>query len=295
MLHMALFFKHTTRALLAVLLMAGPIVPAPAKAEEASVLSESPLRSSPRPIPGFTAVQRGKGLSFHKPNYVQPLTWSPGYQGNESEVVFQISLKQRFLVNNLYFAYTQKSMWQAINRQDSAPFRETNYNPELFLRLLPGDDLLRRWHLDHWGFDIGFEHESNGRSVPESRSQNRLYLAAFRPDGDTLWYFRTWYRLPEDEKTNPLDPRGDDNPMTDDYLGYGEAAWLQHFDRGRLLLARVRGNPQSRKGSIELQLSQPSSDGDVFYLFSLFNGYGETLIDYDDSTTRIGFGLMFNR
>lgn len=277
------------------LLLAALIFPPATRAEEISALSDSPLRISSRPIPGFTAVQRGKGLSFHKPNYVQPLTWSPEYQGDESEAVFQISLKQRFLVNNLYFAYTQKSMWQAINRQDSAPFRETNYNPEIFLRLLPGDDLLRRWHLDHWGFDMGFEHESNGRSLPESRSQNRAYLAAFRPGGDTLWYFRAWYRLPEDPKSGSLDPRGDDNPRIDDYLGYGEAAWLHHFPRGRLLLARVRGNTRTGKGSVELNLSRPSSDGDVFYLLSVFNGYGETLIDHDSSITRIGIGLMFNR
>ncbi|MFP5382650.1 MAG: phospholipase A [Gammaproteobacteria bacterium] len=258
-------------------------------------MTDSPLRLEPKAVPGFTAIQRGKGLSFHKANYVQPATWSPEYQGSESEVAFQISLKQRFLINNVYFAYTQKSMWQAINRGNSAPFRETNYNPEIFLRLLPGDDLLHRWHLDRWGFDLGFEHESNGRALPESRSQNRVYLSAFRPDGDTLWHFRTWYRLPEDPKSGPLDPQGDDNPLTDDYYGYGEIAHRHHFGRNRMLMARVHGNLNTGKGAIEIQLSKPSSDGDVFYLFSVFNGYGETLADYDNSVTRIGFGLMFNR
>lgn len=262
--------------------------------DEQATLDSAPDAAA-KPLPGFSAVQRGKGLSFHKANYLKPLTWSPDYQGDESEVEFQISLKQRFLINNLFVAYTQKSMWQAINRDNSAPFRETNYNPEIFLRLLPGDDLLRRWYLDRWGFDLGFEHESNGRPLPYSRSHNRAYLAAFRPGGDTLWYFRAWYRLPESAKSDPLDPRGDDNPTLDNYLGYGEAAYTHHFSQGHMLLARTRGNARTGKGSVELQLSRPSSDGDVFYLLSLFNGYGETLIDHDTSITRIGFGFMFNR
>lgn len=246
-------------------------------------------------IPGFTATQRGKGLSLHKENYVLPLTWSPDYYGDRSEVAFQVSFKQRLLVDKFYFGYTQKSMWQAIDRDQSSPFRETNYNPEVFLRLLPGDDLLRRWHLDRWGFDLGFEHESNGRSQPESRSQNRLYASAFRPTGDSLWHFRAWYRLPEDPKKTPLSPIGDDNPRVDDFLGYGEVAYSRHFGGGYLWKTKVRGNTNTGRGAVEMHLSRPSSDGDVFYVLTLFNGYGETLIDYDHSVTRIGLGFMFNR
>src|SRR5690606_23542901 len=78
----------------------------------------------------FTVISRGHGLSLHKSNYILPLTWSDDFDGESSEVIFQISFKQRLFINNLYAAYTQKSFWQAWNRQDSAPFRETNYNPE---------------------------------------------------------------------------------------------------------------------------------------------------------------------
>lgn len=284
---------HRAFAVLQRLAMLAAVSITPAAAE--TVIPETLLSAAAHPLPGFTAVQRGNGLSLHKENYLLPLTWSPDYQGHHSEVTFQLSIKQRLLVDKLYVAYTQKSMWQVLDREHSAPFRETNYNPEIFLRLLPGDDLLRKWHLDYWGFDLGLEHESNGQTLPASRSINRLYVAAFRPDGNTLWHFRAWYRLPEDPKSSPLDTRGDDNPLTDDYLGYGEVTYSHHFGAGWLVRAKVRGNTQTEKGALDLQFSKPSSDGDVFYVLSLFNGYGESLIDYDNSVTRVGFGLMFNR
>src|SRR3546814_3000934 len=79
-------------------------------------------------------------------------------------------------------------------------FRETNYNPELFYRWKPHFAIC-----SNCGFDFGGEHESNGLEVPDSRSWNRLYFAAYHEWNHTLLYLKTWYRIPEDPKKDPTD------------------------------------------------------------------------------------------
>ena len=52
------------------------------------------------------------------------------------EAKFQISFKRRLFEYEwvpLYLGYTQKSFWQVYDGPKSRPFRENNYNPEMFL------------------------------------------------------------------------------------------------------------------------------------------------------------------
>lgn len=259
--------------------------------------AETGIATTEEEIPGFAVVQRGHGLSLHKSNYILPLTWSEEWNGRSTEIIYQLSIKQRLFINNLYAGYTQKSFWQAFNHDASAPFRETNYNPEIFYRWLPGDDMFKRWHLDRWGFDAGVEHESNGQTLPESRSINRAYFAPFRTSSDdrTLWYLKFWYRFPENEKNGPLDPGGDDNPDYYRYFGWTQIEYVHEFRNQWMVHAMTRGNLDTGRGAIELHLSMPAHDKSFFWVASVFNGYGESLIDYNHETTRVGFGIMFNR
>ncbi|MEC9082259.1 MAG: phospholipase A, partial [Pseudomonadota bacterium] len=92
----------------------------------------------------------------HQPNYILPITWvddpnalpsSPrlgaidyDYNLENEEAKYQISFKVPLLTGifddrtTFWFGYTQKSFWQVYNQDESAPFRETNYEPELFFR-----------------------------------------------------------------------------------------------------------------------------------------------------------------
>jgi phospholipase A1 len=86
----------------------------------------------------------------------------------------------------LYFAYTNRSFWQLYN-ENSAPFRETNHEPEIFL-LMPTD-----WEL--FGFknsfiNLGFVHQSNGRGGTLSRSWNRIYASFLFEKDDFLLVFK---------------------------------------------------------------------------------------------------------
>lgn len=67
----------------------------------------------------------------------------------------------------LYFAYTQLMFWAL--QQNSKPFRDLTYNPELFYR----QSLV---HTLPVSVDFGWMHNSNGKDGDASRSYNSIYL-----------------------------------------------------------------------------------------------------------------------
>lgn len=241
----------------------------------------------------YDIVSSGHGLSLHKPMYLMPYTYSPQYDGRQTEVVFQLSFKQQLFGLPLYAAYTQKSFWQAYDFSESSPFRETDYNPELFYRYIPADRV--RWF--HLGADVGFEHESNGRGLPDSRSWNRLYAAIFQAEDDHLIYWKWWYRLPADDSKPVTDPERDDNPHIGAYYGYSELTYEQQLWNKQLARAMVRFNPVTGKGAVNLQYTIPNNaaNPDFFWFLYLWQGYGEDLLNYNHSTFRLGVGVSLAR
>jgi phospholipase A1 len=205
-------------------------------------------------------------------------------------MIFQISAKQRLFGTNFYFGYSQRSFWHVYDGDQSRPFRETDYNPELFYRWKPDPQ-----RYGQWGADIGVEHESNGQEVPLSRSWNRIYLAPFRAKGKSLLYVKAWLRIPEAEKETPDDPEGDDNPDIEDHYGYGEVHFQRQIGKGHVIHAMARANPATGHGALNVNLTIPLRDGYGFYHVYLWQGYGESLLDYDDSVTRIGIGFALAR
>jgi outer membrane phospholipase A len=115
---------------------------------------------------------------------------------------------------DLWFGYTQQSHWQVFNKGLSAPFRETNYAPEVFLTL-PTDYTL--FGLRGRFASLGLLHQSNGQSGTLSRSWNRVYAQFGWEYGDRFnLIFQPWYRL----KENADD---DDNPDIRRHVGDFEA------------------------------------------------------------------------
>lgn len=238
----------------------------------------------------YSILSSVKGLSTHRPSYVFPLTYTSDYKGENTEMVFQISAKQRVFGSSFYVAYTQKSFWQYLNQDQSSPFRETNYDPELFYRWIPEGRVFNRW-----AADFGVEHESNGRSIGESRSWNRVYIAPFHAKGKHLAYLKFWYRIPEGDESSEANPNGDDNPDLVDYIGHGELSYSHQIGGKQLLTTWVRGNPATGKGAVAFTWSIPSGGGYAFYGATVFHGYGESLIDYDTKITRLMVGLLLAR
>ena len=243
------------------------------------------------PEEGFQMIHTGSGLSLHKEMYMLPATWSDEYNSQQTEAVFQLSAKHRLFGSRFYFAYTQISFWQAYDYNNSSPFRETNYNPELFYRF--GQIPFRSGHL---GADAGFEHESNGQLPPVSRSWNLLYLNPYYYRSNVLLYVKFRYRIPEDEKAYPGAPVGDDNPDILDFMGYSDVHLYVRFLQKHMIHLMLRGNPDTGKGGLSLNYSLPVPKSDQSFLCLRFShGYGESLVDYKKSINRVGLGIMFAR
>lgn len=258
-----------------------------------SDIADSAVTPSPTspPVKRFQMIQTGSGLSLHKEMFMLPATISEEYNGAQTEAVFQISAKHQLFNTRFYFAYTQISFWQAYDHNNSAPFRETNYNPEIFYRVKTFP-----FQSGYLGGDIGFEHESNGQRIPVSRSWNLLYVCPYYYRSNMLLYLKLRYRIPEDEKTDPGDAVGDDNPDITDYLGYNDLDLFYRFPWRHTVHLRLRGNLSTGKGQVILNYSWPVPKSALSYVIvRLSHGYGENMVDYKRSLTRIGVGIMFAR
>ncbi|MBI5006718.1 MAG: phospholipase A [Nitrosomonadales bacterium] len=183
----------------------------------------------------------------------------------------------------LWGAFTQQAWWQAFNVGNSSPFRESNYEPELIGTFGTGN--AQGWKL----LNLGFSHQSNGRSEPASRSWNRLYLQGGWEWDDICVMGRGWWRLPEKASK-------DDNPDLTRYLGRAEMVvhWLPERDDEIILLLRSNLNAHGHKGFVQLDWASPFKIGRSSQLnFQLTSGYGDSLIDYNHYQTTISIGIVF--
>lgn len=209
---------------------------------------------------------------------------------DNNELKFQISFKTLALKNifksklDLWFAYTQSSRWQIFNEDISRPFRETNYQPEaIFIHPINVD--IGRLNWSYLG--LSFNHQSNGRSLPFSRSWNRIIIeAGFQGNNYTI-QLRPWFRLNED-------PSEDDNPDIDNFIGRGELLFTYAFKRIRIqtnLRHSLRSGSNSR-GSLNIHLDYKLQN-ELSLNFQIFHGYGENMLDYNFKQTMLSIGASF--
>jgi phospholipase A1/A2 len=205
-----------------------------------------------------------------------------------AESKYQISLKARFAQHllgsplSLWGGYTQSSRWQVYNGRASRPFRETNYEPEVML-VWPLSGELMGWKLRMAALSLN--HQSNGRSLPLSRSWNRVIATLAAEHGDWTAELRPWVRLHEAA-------RDDDNPDMEDHIGRAELRLVRHWHAQALtvqLRHSLRGGERSH-GSAQVDWAFPLA-GALHGYVQVFSGHGESLVDYNVQQTKFGLGV----
>lgn len=244
-------------------------------------------------------------LRAYKPVYLFPAFWtsnknempqSPNPNNTVTapepldnlEAKFQLSFKTKIVENlfgdngDIWGGYTQSSRWQVYNADISRPFRETNYEPEVML-VFRNNYSIGGWKGRMTGIQL--THQSNGRSDPLSRSWNRvIFNFGFDRDNWALTV-RPWYRIPEDEND-------DNNADIEDYVGRADATLVYNRNGHEVaLMARhsLRSGDRSH-GAVQLDWGFPINNllrGHI----QVFDGYGESLIDYNHRATYIGLGI----
>ncbi|MGC7559093.1 phospholipase A [Pasteurella sp. PK-2025] len=256
---------------------------------------------APSPYPSRADVLLTKhtgdfvGLMAYEQNYLMG-SWSSGnfFQQDEArkdEIKFKLSVALPFwrgiLGKNSVLAgsYTQKSWFQISNVKHSSPFRESNYEPQLFLAWKTDEHLPWGWTLRD--VETGFNHQSNGRSNEQglSRSWNRLYARASATKGNWIVEFKPWWRIPERA-------REDDNPDITRYRGYFDLSVGYRFDQHQVKFTG-HYHPRSKKGGLEASYHYPITKHIGFYA-QYYAGYGESLVDYQKNIQRIGLGIALN-
>lgn len=287
------------------------------EAQQAEIKETSPAVAEVRETPllkkrmTLEALNRSNRfmLTPHQRNYFFPISYTRNpntvpYRDTDSESLstlskteaeFQLSVK--ILIHedifgdngHLYLGYTNHSLWQLYSDTDSAPFRETDHQPEFILSFTNDWEIL--------GFnnrmnDFSLTHQSNGLGGDLSRSWNRIMLNSVFERGNLAFAFNPWYRIPEPEQEFPNDPHGDDNPDITHYMGNFEfnAAYQR---KSAIFSAMLRNNLDSdNKGAMELGWSFPISSN-LRGQFKYFKGYGHSLIDYNTDMEIFALGIVF--
>lgn len=244
----------------------------------------------------------------YRPTYILPLfyTFDPNlnpsspsqdrqdYTSNDirnTELKFQMSLKTKVAEDlfgtsaDMWFGYTQESHWQVFNEDNSRPFRSTDYQPEIFLTQPVAANLPFGGRLRMLG--AGAIHHSNGQSDPISRSWNRAYLMAGAEWGKFSIVPRLWTRIKNEDSSS------EDNPDIEDFMGYGDIKFLYDLPKQQSLSGTLRYNPKTNKGAAQIDYIYPLTRNVNGYV-QLFQGYGESIIDYNHENTAIGFGIVLN-
>lgn len=205
---------------------------------------------------------------------------------SSGEAKFQISIKTRILQGllddrlDIWAGYTQQAHWQIY--ADSAPFREVNFEPEV----------MALWRVNRdlgplvWRFvNFGLVHQSNGQGGARSRSWNRIYAQfGFESSERFGLLVRPWWRVPESQAH-------DNNPDISSYLGRIDVVGLARLGNHAFELT-IRNNLslQDNRGAVSASWYFPLYRGLKGYL-QVFNGYGESLIDYNHGQTTLGLGF----
>ncbi|MBE6316764.1 MAG: phospholipase [Bacteroidales bacterium] len=202
-----------------------------------------------------------------------------------SDVKFQISFQQRLTKSvlpwntYLYLFYTQKAMWNVFER--SLPFHDLNFNPGIGLSryVILKNQLIGK-------ITMMIEHESNGRDGTASRSWNKISWAGEAYVSPNLMaHAKFWIPIID----------GQYNKDILKYMGVSQAGFQAKStdDKWVLDMTLVKRQGWNLNFNTIVQLGyRINHNSNQFIMLQYYNGYGESMLDYNQYHSRIRFGLL---
>lgn len=224
-------------------------------------------------------------FGLYKDNYFvfgPPINKMPSAQNTNTK--FQISVAQRLTRNilpwgsYLYLFYTQKCFWNVLEK--SMPMTDVNFNPGLGLGkpLFVKDRFIGE-------LKLMLEHESNGRAGEESRSWNKISLAAnILVNPRIIVHAKGWIPFID----------GKHNKDILDYCGIFQVGLSMRTLNDKFcfstLLTKRRGWDFNYNVTLEASYRIYKKHNQYLFL-QFYNGYGEGLLNYNkfNSQLRVGF------
>lgn len=201
-----------------------------------------------------------------------------------SDVKFQISICQRLTKSKLPFdtylflQFTQKVFWNVF--QKSLPMRDLNFNPGIGL----GHLIVHENKYIGKGY-LMIEHESNGKDSIQSRSWNKITLAAaLLLNKNWEMQFKTWIPIVD----------GKENKDILKYKGIFQVATNFRTDNKRFncgVILTKRKTWFSFNTQVELSYKLNKKENQYLFL-QYYNGYGENLLEYNKFTSMLRLGFV---
>ncbi len=202
-----------------------------------------------------------------------------------TNIKFQISVAQRLTKSvlpwgtYLYLFYSQKCFWNVL--EESLPMTDLNFNPGIGLTkpLYVKNRFIGK-------LTLMLEHESNGRDSIESRSWNKLSVAAnIMVDKCLMIHGKVWLPIID----------GENNKDILHYCGIYQTGIQvytpnQRFS-GSVMLTKRLGKIFNYNTVIELSYRIFKRDNQYLFL-QFYNGYGEGLLDYKQYHSQIRLGIV---
>lgn len=244
---------------------------------------------------GIKDTKSYMALYPHKAVYIMPYYYSfstPDVGKLRAETKFQFSFKllidREFFspYGRLYFGYTQTSWFQNYNAEDSRPFRDVDYQPEVFYSYERGVRFLGG---ELKSISFGLVHTSNGERELRSRTQNRLLL-------DVKWehtlgrgvmgvQMGAWVYI-----GTHLPGFIHDNRDLSKFRGYNDLR-LYYKDDRHLVEAYMRpGISLAYYPFFELGYTLRITRNMGLYM-QYVNGYGDNMYEYNLKSQRLGIGF----
>lgn len=250
----------------------------------AQIVSSNDARFNPDSIRRDFRNQPYFGL--YKDNYfIFGPAIGPRITKENTNIKFQISVAQR-LTNAtlpwgtyLYLFYTQKCFWNVL--ENSMPMTDLNFNPGIGLTK---PIFVKNRYVGK--VSLILEHESNGRDSIESRSWNKVSLAAnIIIDPNLMVAGKIWIPIVD----------GQNNRDILHYCGLYQTSIQATTDNrkftGSLTLVRRAGKFFNYNTILELAYRFSTKANQYFFL-QYYNGYGEGLLDYKVFHSQLRVGIV---